>query len=127
MSHFEYQWSILHADESLNRQGCEVGVLLEGPNQIVLEQSLRFGFKAFYNQSEYDELLADLWLVKKVSAKWIKCWSDSKVASGQINEGYQVKEPQLLKYWHAFMSLKDDFEEIQVEHIDRDHNDGVDK
>lgn len=59
--------------------------------------------------------------------KKIKCWNVSKVIVGHINEEYQVKEPQLLKYCHMFMRLKDDFEEVQVKNIDRDHNERASK
>lgn len=97
-NHFEDQWWTLHVGISSNKRGCGARVLLEGPNQLILEHSLKFGFKASNNQVEYEELLAKLRLAKEVQAKKIKCWSDSKVVAGHINGDSQVKEPQLLKY-----------------------------
>lgn len=121
IDHFDNQWWTLHVDRSSNKQGCRARVLLEGPNQVILEQFLKFEFKASNNQAEYEAFLVGSRLAKEVNTKWLKCWSDSKVTSDQINREYQVKEPQLLKYYHAFMRLKYDFEEVQVKHIDRDH------
>lgn len=67
--------------------------MLEAPNQMTLEQSLRFGFKASNNQAEYETLLVELRLAKEVGAKKIKYCSDSKVVAKLINVEYQVKAP----------------------------------
>ena len=41
---------------------------MEGPNDIMLEYSLKFDFKATNNQAEYEALLARLRLAKEVGA-----------------------------------------------------------
>nr|KYP43928.1 Retrovirus-related Pol polyprotein from transposon 17.6 [Cajanus cajan] len=58
--YFEEQWWTLHVDGSSNCRGSGAGVILEGPKGIVLEQSLRFQFKASNNQAEYEALLAEV-------------------------------------------------------------------
>jgi len=111
-SQFKDQWWTIHMDGSNNKKGCGARVLLERPNQMKLDQFLRFSFKASNNQAEYQALLVSLWLAKELGAKKIKCWSDSKVATEQIKREYQVKDPQLLKYYHAFIKLRDEFKEV---------------
>jgi len=47
----DFRW-VLSVDGSSNQQGSGAGVILEGPNGMLIEQSLRFAFKASNNQAE---------------------------------------------------------------------------
>ena len=40
---------------------------------------------------------------------------------------FEIRDPQLLKYYHAFERLRGNFEEVQVIHISREVNDKADK
>ncbi|RDY13114.1 Retrovirus-related Pol polyprotein from transposon 17.6, partial [Mucuna pruriens] len=44
-------------DGSSNKKGSGVGIILEGLGGVLIEQSIRFGFKASNNQAEYETLL----------------------------------------------------------------------
>ncbi|RDY05633.1 hypothetical protein CR513_10508, partial [Mucuna pruriens] len=52
----------LSVDGSSNQIGNGVGVILEGPEGVLIEQSLHFEFKASNNQAEYEALLAGMGL-----------------------------------------------------------------
>jgi len=67
----------LYVDGSPNRKGCGVRVVLESPDGVRLEQSLRFAFKASNNQVEYETLIVGLSLAKDMSVKYLLCLSDS--------------------------------------------------
>jgi len=43
-----FRWVLL-VDGSSNQQGSGAGVILEGPNGLLIEQALRFTFKASNN------------------------------------------------------------------------------
>ena len=47
------QW-MLSVDGSSNQQGSGAGIVLEGPNGVLIEQALCFAFKASNNQAEYE-------------------------------------------------------------------------
>jgi len=49
------QW-LLSVDGSSNQQGSGAGIVLEGPNKVLIEQALRFAFKESKNQAEYEVL-----------------------------------------------------------------------
>jgi len=49
------QWA-LSLDGSSNQQGSGAGIVLEGPNGVLIEQALRFAFKASNNQAEFEEI-----------------------------------------------------------------------
>ncbi|RDY00614.1 hypothetical protein CR513_16179, partial [Mucuna pruriens] len=53
----EGEW-YLSVDGSSNQVGSGVGIVLEGPAGVLIEQSLHFEFKANNNQAEYEELIA---------------------------------------------------------------------
>ena len=46
-----FRW-VLSVDGSSNQQGSGVGVILEGPDGLLIEQALRFAFKANNNQAK---------------------------------------------------------------------------
>jgi len=49
---------LLSVDGSSNLKGSGAGIVLEGPGDLLIEQSLRFEFKASNNQAEYEALIA---------------------------------------------------------------------
>jgi len=52
-----FMWLLL-VDGSSNLKGSGAGIILEGPGDVLIEQSLRFEFKASNNQAEYEALIA---------------------------------------------------------------------
>jgi len=64
----DFQW-VLSVDGYPNQQGNRVGVILEGPSGLLIEQALRFAFKASNNQAEYEALIAGMLLAKEFAGK----------------------------------------------------------
>jgi len=79
----DFRW-VLSVDGSSNQQGSGVGVILEGPNGVLIEQSLRFAFKASNNQAEYGALIARILLAKEMGARVLMAKSDSLLVTGQV-------------------------------------------
>ena len=57
------QW-LLSVDGSSNQQGSGAGIVLEGPIGVLIEQALRFAFKASNNQAEHEALIAGMCTTK---------------------------------------------------------------
>ena len=72
------QW-LLSVDGSSNQQGSGVGIVLEGLDGILIEQALRFAFKASNNQAEYEALIAGMLLAKEMGAQNLLVKSDSQL------------------------------------------------
>nr|KYP62173.1 Retrovirus-related Pol polyprotein from transposon 297 family [Cajanus cajan] len=106
-----HSWT-LHVDGSSNQQGSGADIILEGPGTMIIEQSLRFGFKTSNNQAEYETLLAGLRLAADLGITELQCFSDSQVVTEQVNGTFQIKDPTLLLYFHAFQKLKSHFENV---------------
>ncbi len=90
-----FRW-ILSIDGSSNQQGSGAGVILEGPDGLLIEQALRFAFKASNNQAEYEALIVGMLLAKEMGAKGLLAKSDSLLVKGQVTGEYQAKDPRCL-------------------------------
>ena len=66
----DIRW-VLSVDDSSNQQGSGTGVILEGPNGVLIEQFLRFAFKASNNQVEYEALIAGMLLAREMGLSLI--------------------------------------------------------
>ncbi|RDX75847.1 rnhA, partial [Mucuna pruriens] len=116
----------LSMDGSSNHTGSGAGIILERPNDILIEQSLHFEFRASNNQAEYEALLAGMKLEQELEFKRLTAKSDSKLVTGQVNGEYQAKDPQLIKYWERATKMAASFESFMLLHVPRDQNERAD-
>jgi len=101
-------------DGSSNQQGSGAGIILEGPNGFLIEQALRFAFKASNNQVEYEALLVGMLLAKEMGAQSLLVKSDSLLVTGQVTGEYQAKDPQMASYLQYVMLLKETFPTFEL-------------
>jgi len=113
------RWT-LYVDGSSNSRLCGVGVVLEGPREIVIEQAMKFEFKTSNNQVEYEAIIASLHMVIELEITNIICKSDSRLVMGQLTEEYEVRETLLQQYFHFVKNLVS--REISFQHIRRENN-----
>jgi len=118
----EDQWT-LHVDGSSNPKGVGAVIVLEGPNDILIEKSLHFAFKTSNNQAEYEAILAGLSLAREVGVKTLTCKADSKLTVGHLNDEFQIRDPIFLQYYHLVHAvIQSTFERVRIEHIPRTDN-----
>ncbi|XP_020226948.1 uncharacterized protein LOC109808370 [Cajanus cajan] len=98
----ENQVWTLYVDGSSNTKGGGAGIILEGPNNVTVEKSLKFGFRVTNNQAEYEALLAGL--------------------SGT----YQTKDTLLQRYFHVASQRISSFSEFTIHHVPQEKNVRVD-
>jgi len=93
---------------------------------LLIEQALRFAFKANNNQVEYEALIAGTLLAKELGAQSLLVKSDSLLITGQVTSEYQAKDPQLASYRRYAMLLKADFSTFELVHVLREQNSRAD-
>ena len=98
------------------------GIIVEGHNNVTLEQALKLNFRASNNQAEYEAFIVGLELATEVEAKKIQCYIDSQLVQGQVANRYQTKEIVLLKYYHIAKNLINNFECFEMYYIPRESN-----
>lgn len=92
----EILWK-LYVDVSACKNGGGVGIILEGSDGLIVEQSIIFfKFKISNNQAEYEALIVGMELAGDMGAECLECQTDSQVVEGHMNGSFQVKDDQLL-------------------------------
>ncbi|XP_039687770.1 uncharacterized protein [Medicago truncatula] len=117
---------ILSVDGLSNIKGSGAGIILEGPGDLLIEQSLKFDFKASNNQAEYEALIAGMLLAREMGAKNLRARSDSQLMTNQISGEYQTRDQQLSKYLARIQKLATDFHFFEAIHIPRESNSRAD-
>jgi len=117
----DFRW-VLSVEGSSNQQGTGADVILEGPNGLLIEQALRFAFKASNNQAEYEALIAGILLAKEMGAKSLLAKSDSLLVTGQVTGEYQAKNPQMAAYFEYVKILKETFAVFELVHVPIEQN-----
>jgi len=113
----------LYVDGSSNPKGAGAGIVLEGPNDILIKKSLHFAFKTSNNQAEYEAILAGLSLARDVGIKTLTCKTDSKLTMGHLNDKFWIKDPTLLQYYHLVCNvIQSAFEHVHIQYIPRTEN-----
>ncbi|MCI23157.1 gag-pol polyprotein, partial [Trifolium medium] len=113
---------ILSVDGASNLKGSGDGVVLEGPDGVLIEQSLRFEFKTSNNQAEYEALIAGMKLAIEMEVKELRAKSDSQLVTSQVAGEFQTKDPQLIKYLSKVKGLIENFEFFELIYVPREQN-----
>jgi len=109
-------------DGASNLRGSGAGIVLEGPEGVLIEQSLRFAFKASNNQAEYEALIAGMLLAKEMGITRLLVKSDSALVAGQVTGEFQARDPQLAKYLEVVQSVAKNFVLFEFVHVPREQN-----
>lgn len=65
-------------------KGNSTRIILEGTSDIVIEQALKFEFKAINNKEEYETLILGMILALKMGASKLKPNNDSQLLANQV-------------------------------------------
>ena len=68
----------LYVDGATNQKGSRVRVVIVSPDRITIEKSLRLGFSATNNEVEYEALLVEVAMVKKLGKKAVEVLRSSQ-------------------------------------------------
>jgi len=89
---------------------------------VLIEQALRFAFKASNNQAEYEALIAGMLLAKEMGVQSLVVKSDSQLVTGQVTREYHAKDPQMEAYLKYVQVLKGAFVAFELVHVPREQN-----
>ncbi|XP_027910365.1 uncharacterized protein LOC114169424 [Vigna unguiculata] len=117
----EISW-ILSVDGASNLRGSGASIVLEGLEGVLIEQSLRFAFKASNNQAEYEALIAGMLLAKEMGITRLLVKNDSALVAGQVTGEFQARDPQLAKYLEVVQSVAKNFVLFEFVHVPREQN-----
>ena len=65
------------------------------PKQITIEKSLRLGFSATNNETEYEDLLEGMSMVQRMGGKAVKMFSDSRLVVSQVKGELEARDEKM--------------------------------
>ena len=72
----------MYVDGAVNQRGSGAGLVLISLEKATIEKSLRLGFSATNNETEYEALLQGMTMVQKIRGKVVEMFSDSRLVVG---------------------------------------------
>ena len=93
MSLDNLNWWTLDVDGASWQTGAGIDLQLKSPTGEKIEQTIRLGFRASNNESEYEAILAGIELTATVSAVKLLIQSDSQLVVRQVNAEYKSRDP----------------------------------
>ncbi|KAK6131228.1 hypothetical protein DH2020_035027 [Rehmannia glutinosa] len=89
---------MVQLDPSDPAKTTRIRILLQGPNDLELEISLKLEFGVTNNEVEYEALIADIKLGQKCQAKKLVAYTDSQLVAMQVQGEYEAKEKTMVAY-----------------------------
>ena len=74
-------WRV-YVDGAANQRGFRMGLVLISLEKITILKSLRLGFSATNNVTEYEALLVGMTMVQKMKGKIVEVFLDSRLVVG---------------------------------------------
>ncbi|XP_050290277.1 uncharacterized protein LOC126728512 [Quercus robur] len=114
-------WRV-YVDGAANQRGAGLGLVLISPKEVIIEKSLRLGFSATNNESEYETLIMGMSMVQKMGGKAVKLFSDSRLVVGQLRGELEARDPRMQGYMDRVRRMQTKFESFDLLHIPRGEN-----
>lgn len=73
-------------------------MVIASPEGIIVEHELHLEFSMTSNEAEYQALIADLVLLKKLGVHDLKAYSDSQLVVGDVKGDSKAWEGNMVKY-----------------------------
>ena len=75
-----------------------MGLVVVSLERIIIEKSLRLGFSATNNESEYKALLVGMAMVYKMRGRTVEMFLDSRLVGGQVKGELEAKDVRMQNY-----------------------------
>ena len=87
-------WKV-YVDGAANQRGLGVGLVMVSLERIIIEKSLRLGFSATNNETEYQALLEGMAMVQKMRGREMEMFSDSILVVGQVKGELEARDVRM--------------------------------
>ena len=112
----------MYVDGAANQRGFKVGLVLMSPEKTIIEKSLRLGFSAMNNETEYEALLQGMAMMQKMEGKAVEMFSDSRLVVGQVKEELEARDARMQEYLSQVKRLQSDFDLFSLSHVSKSGN-----
>jgi ribonuclease HI len=116
----------MYFDSSLKLGGGGMGVLFINPKGEQLKYVFQILFEVSNNEAKYEALLHGLCLAVSLGIKRLLVYGDSLLVVQQVNKEWDVNKDTMDAYVPKIRKLKNQFLGLEIHHVIRDNNVGVD-
>lgn len=109
-------WKI-HVDGSATEANHSARLAITSHKGSKLFYALKYTFSISNNESEYEEVLVCLWVVRTLHIQKLHVFTDSQVIVGHINGEFEAKEDNMQQYLQLVSSFLYDFQFLKTEHV----------
>jgi ribonuclease HI len=116
----------MYFDGSLKLNGGGAGVLFISPRGEQLKYVLQIFWEVSNSEAEYEALLHGLRLAISLGIKQLLVFGDSLLVIQQVNKEWDCNKEMMDAYVQEVRKLENKFSGLEVHHMVREHNVGVD-
>ena len=98
------------------------GIVIKNEKKETIEAYGEYLGEQTNNYAEYAAIISALKKAKKMGAKTVECFLDSKLVVEQLNQKWKVKEPTLQKLFIQAYNASAQFKKTTFKHIYREKN-----
>ena len=99
-----------------------MGLVVISPKKIIIEKSLRLGFLATNNESEYEVLLVGTTMVQKMGGKTMEIFLYSRLVVSQVEGKLEARDVRMQEYLNQVRHLQSGLESFTLLQIPRSRN-----
>ena len=97
-------------------------LVLVSPEKITIEKSLRLGFLATNNKTEYEALLMGMAMAQKLGGKTMEMFSNSRLVVGQVKGELEARDSRMQEYLSQVRHIQTKFEFFDLSYISKSGN-----
>ncbi|XP_062075770.1 uncharacterized protein LOC133779888 [Humulus lupulus] len=116
----------MHTDGASNSQGANIGVILEAPSGLKIEEAIRLEQFATNNEAEYEALIYGLELARDIGIKRLSVRGDSQLMIEQAAGNFDTKAPYLASLLQKVTDLRSHFHQFELVQVSREQNQKAD-
>ena len=90
-------WEV-YTNGTANGKGAGIGIVVITPEKLVMEKSLRSGFLASNDETEFEALLARKTMVNQLKGEVVEVYSNSWLVVGQVNREFEARDKHMRGY-----------------------------
>ncbi|XP_062104043.1 uncharacterized protein LOC133815192 [Humulus lupulus] len=123
----EDQWLwTMYTDGASNSQGAGIGVVLEAPSGLKIEEAIRLEQSAMNNEAEYEALIYGLELAREMGIQRLNFRGDSQLMIEQVAGNFDTKAPHLASLLQKVIDLRSHFRQFELILVPREQNQKAD-
>ncbi|XP_062100048.1 uncharacterized protein LOC133805917 [Humulus lupulus] len=123
----ENQWVwTMHTDRASNSQGAGIGIVLEAPSGLKIEEAIRLEQSTTNNEAEYEALIYGLELAREMGIQRLNVRGDSQLMIEQVAGNFDTKAPHLASLLQKVTDLRSHFHQFELIQVPREQNQKAD-